>query len=558
MLRTLDSIRGTRQSAAVGERQFLLTSIVLVGLACALRLFRIGSQELWADEAYSYLLAAAPEWFGPATLSNNTPPLYHILLRGWMMVAGEDETGLRLFSALFGALFVVTVICAGRVMFRPTVGLWSGGFAAIAPIHIFYSQEARAYALMIFALMLAYVLLWRAMERNTAFWWASASLAGALALYSHSSAVLGLVPTVMLPWAVVSTQPARQLWTRYVTAMAAACLLFSPWLVASVLGASHQLDDASLPWLAMNWIQIPPPLAIPKSLEILGLGGHAGLVLALVKQFRLIEYPRWAELLGLGLVLALLLWSAVPWGDNGLGVPHLRKRKVWLWTTLLLPLGALWLGSYLIRPMYIVGRYDLVVFPAFTLLIGLALAKLQSLPRKGLCLAFGVAFVFSIPLMTKLYLYYRVPESFAVRQTVEFLGQAVRNNDALVFTGARGQLLLYYLSRLGYRWDSGMCRNHDAGRLFQCRFIPRENERTLLVYDRPAPSSLLDELGAITAGLPPSGTLWLAFQRLGTTSDGRALLDPDVSFIDDVSRLGLSVVPELSREGIYAFRRSEE
>src|SRR5579885_2572855 len=88
--------------------RYLAAAIGVVLLALLLRLHGIGTQELWVDEAYSYLLATAPDWLGPATLANNTPPLYHFLLRGWMVVAGQDEAGLRLLSAAFGVLSVAT------------------------------------------------------------------------------------------------------------------------------------------------------------------------------------------------------------------------------------------------------------------------------------------------------------------------------------------------------------------------------------------------------------------------------------------------------------------
>src|SRR6185295_18382407 len=147
------------------------TASLLVLLAFLLRIYRIDTQELWLDEAYSYLLATAPDWFGPATLSNNTPPLYHFLLRGWIKFMGQGEDSLRLLSALFGVLFVAVVTWTGREMFTPSAGLWSGGFAAIAPIHVFYSQEARVYSLLILILAVTYVLIWRALQKNTRASW---------------------------------------------------------------------------------------------------------------------------------------------------------------------------------------------------------------------------------------------------------------------------------------------------------------------------------------------------------------------------------------------------
>jgi uncharacterized membrane protein len=529
----------------------------VVLLALLLRLHGIGTQELWVDEAYSYLLATAPDWLGPATLANNTPPLYHFLLRGWMVVAGQDEAGLRLLSVAFGVLFVATVIWAGWEIFTPSVGLWSGAFAAIAPIHIFYSQEARTYSLLIFALALTSVLTWRALKTNTRLSWALVSCSVALSLYSHTFAVLGLLPTALLPWAAGINRSTQSLWRRYLAAAGVGIALFIPWVLASFLYAPHQLDDSTDPWLTYTWKQIPPALAIPKSLEILGLGGHAGLAPTLVKQFRILIFPGWAEAVGVAVLIALLFLAVVPWNDGALGISHLRRRKTWLFAALLFPLVTLWLGSYVVKPVYIVGRYDVLAFPAFTLLIGLAFSKLQHARPTGMLLMLGAGLL-CVSLGTKLSLYYDLSGHSQGRRTAEFLDSAVANDDALVFTGPRGQVLLYYLTRLGYEWSSGVCRNNAAARRFFCRFIPIENEHTQLVYARPPGSSLkplVDDLEQLTAALPSDGTLWLVFQRLGVRTDGYLLLEPDPGLLGEMDRLRFRVIPERSLDGIYALRR---
>jgi len=539
---------------------FLTAATGLAALALLLRLYKIGVQEFWLDEGYSYLLATAPDWFGPATMANNTPPLYHFLLRGWMAVAGQDEAGLRLLSAVFGTLFVIVVIWTGREIFTPAVGLWSGGFAAIAPTHVFLSQDARTYALLVFALTLTYVLLWRALHRNTGGAWALAVLAAALALYSHYLSVLGLLPTALLPWTLPPDRRTGQRWRRFLLAMSGALLLFGPWGLATFLLESHPLDPASSPWIEASWKQIPPALAIPKSLEILGLGGQAGLATTFVKQFAILEFSPGLRLLGVGALVALALWVAVPWGDRHLGVVELWRRKVWLATLLLFPLIALWVVSYWIRPIYILGRYDTVAFPAYTLMVGLGFAKLQRVSARGPLLAFVAALVLCIPLVTKLVRYYEAPAVPEARSTARFLDTFLADDDILLFTSPRGHLLLYYLSRIGYRWDSGRCRSQTTGRRFDCRFFPLDNERTLLGItgrDVSLWQAARQDLHAALARLPPAGgTVWLVVQWSSVTPQGLALLEFDGLVVDELTRLRFTVDLERARDDIYPFRRS--
>jgi 4-amino-4-deoxy-L-arabinose transferase-like glycosyltransferase len=534
-----------------GDSRFVLGATAITILAFLLRVYRIGRLELWLDEAYSFLLATTPEWFGLATLSNNTPPLYHFLLRGWMALAGDSEAGMRLLSALFGTGFVAVVIWGGRALFTPTVGLWSGGVAAVSPLHVFYSQEARAYALLVLTLMLTYALLARALRQNTWRAWGLVSGAAALALYSHPVAVLGLLPTVLLLWAQAPDQPTGRRWLRYGAAMFGACLLYLPWLLASTLLAHHGTENPFAPWMKQNWQITPPALAIPKSLEVLGLGAQAGLHPAVIKQFRSLDFPQEVRLLGLILLAGLGLVAAVPWFDTRVGVPGLWKRKVWLWVSLFFPLVVLWLVSALIRPIYIVGRYDIVALPAYTLLCGVALTKLHRMPVVGPGLATIVVVAMGVTVGTKLVRYYAVPSQPFGQESAAFLDTSIDNGDVVVFSGDQWFPVLYYLHRRGYDWHDGVCEHRAAARRFACRLFPTEVERTLVSTSLEIASTLeviqadVEQVIASLSGSP--STLWVAFNFLGGVAEGTLTL----------TRLDALLARELAHEGFHQTRASE-
>ena len=76
--------------------------LVLV-LAVVLRAPRLGLEELTTDEAFSWRLATYP----PAEIVARTatdvhPPLYYLVLDGWMKVAGEGPAALRSLSLILG------------------------------------------------------------------------------------------------------------------------------------------------------------------------------------------------------------------------------------------------------------------------------------------------------------------------------------------------------------------------------------------------------------------------------------------------------------------------
>ena len=84
------------------------------------------------------------------TRHEQTPPLYFMLARGWIHVFGSGEVGLRSLSALFGTATVPVVYLAGAAMRSRRAGLIAAAFTALSPLTIWYSQEARNYALLLF------------------------------------------------------------------------------------------------------------------------------------------------------------------------------------------------------------------------------------------------------------------------------------------------------------------------------------------------------------------------------------------------------------------------
>ncbi|MGA7286736.1 MAG: hypothetical protein WBX02_01480, partial [Terriglobales bacterium] len=76
---------------------------LVVALAAALRLFRLGVRSFWLDEAVSAMLARVDRHvFASAVIHRQANMvLYYLLLRGWTRL-GSSEFALRSFSALAG------------------------------------------------------------------------------------------------------------------------------------------------------------------------------------------------------------------------------------------------------------------------------------------------------------------------------------------------------------------------------------------------------------------------------------------------------------------------
>src|SRR5207253_5308105 len=117
-----------------------------------------------------------------------TPPLYFVSVWFWAHVFGTSALGLRSLSAVAGTAAVPVAYLAGREMGTKRIALLAAALVAFNPFLVWYSQEARAYALL--ATLCACGLLFflralQAQERRALLWWAVAS---ALALATHSFA----------------------------------------------------------------------------------------------------------------------------------------------------------------------------------------------------------------------------------------------------------------------------------------------------------------------------------------------------------------------------------
>jgi uncharacterized membrane protein len=168
----------------------------LTALAAFLRFSTLGSQSYWYDEAVtvqlvrrslSGMLRAIPG-------SESTPPLYYVLAWGWSRLFGTSDVGLRSLSAVFGTATVPAAYAAARVFVSRRTSLVAAALVAVSPFLVWYSQEARAYAVFVFFGTLSLALMGRAARPGASrslFWWA---LSAALALATHYFALFLVAP----------------------------------------------------------------------------------------------------------------------------------------------------------------------------------------------------------------------------------------------------------------------------------------------------------------------------------------------------------------------------
>lgn len=166
--------------------KFLLLGILILGLA--LRLINL-NQSLWLDEAISVNGArnfSAIELLAKFSPGDFHPPLHYLLLKVWISVFGASEVSARSLSVLFGVATIWVVFLIGRRLFTREIGLIAAVFMATAPLHIYYSQEARMYVPVAFFTAVAVLFFLKLIGKNgdNLINWLGLILSGTVLLYT--------------------------------------------------------------------------------------------------------------------------------------------------------------------------------------------------------------------------------------------------------------------------------------------------------------------------------------------------------------------------------------
>ena len=179
--------------AAPAARSPVLWALAgLIALGVAVRFASLGLQSYHHDEvitAMRVIPGSFLDMLHRVKTSESNPPLYYVLAWGWAKAFGTGEFGLRSLSALFGAATVPLGYLIGRQLASRRSGLILAALIAVNPMLIWYSQEARSYALLVFFGAASLLFFARALNtrsgRDLALW----AAASALALCSHYFAV---------------------------------------------------------------------------------------------------------------------------------------------------------------------------------------------------------------------------------------------------------------------------------------------------------------------------------------------------------------------------------
>jgi 4-amino-4-deoxy-L-arabinose transferase-like glycosyltransferase len=330
--------------------KFWILLFTLIGFG--LRVQQLGFQPLWGDEGWSFYFAAQPVGQLLAlTAIDIHPPLYYLLLKGWLALAGPGPEAARFLSVGCGVMLIPVVGVLGRRFFDGRTAAAGAGVTALMPLAVYYAQEVRMYGLVTLLAALSTYAFTRAHQKR---WQAAHIAVTAAALYTMYYAAF--VPLFQLVEAIIRHRrnPRRAGFIAMLRPFLWVGLLYLPWLIYAGprLVSYVQNKRAVEGYLPLNFIRF--------------MGDH-------LAAFSLGHLPPG---------LKPYVWAALPFviaaalGLAAMLTRH-RRRGLYLSLYLLIPL----LAGYVVNQVYpftppYYERTLLLAAPAFWLLIGAGIIRL--------------------------------------------------------------------------------------------------------------------------------------------------------------------------------------
>jgi len=436
--------------------------LLIMLLAFALRLYRLGYQSIWYDEAVSIHLAMKDlKGLTLHTAGDIHPPLYYYLLHFWILMAGPSEFSTAFLSLFFGVLIVALAYRLAGDLYGRQTGVLTAFLIAISPFNLWYSQEIRMYTLGAFLGLISLYCLVRlaGMTRRT------------------SSRRLGEVEA-----SSDRDQPTLRFWIAYV--LSAAAGLYTLYYFAFLILFENLFV---IGWWLFNRVN---NRKVPLSLARWLLAQAGVLVLCLpwlpiaLRQMLDPPVPPWRGFVGLGTVV-MESWAALAMGES------VDPQSVLVWPLLsflfaiyLLGLlrpsagsrggvGAALLAGYTFVPLLMTyllslrtplfhARYVFTYSPAFYLVLALGLVRLRARWRFSLPITLAIL---TVACGYSIYNFHFTPEyaSDDHRGAVTFVEERIAPGDAVLINAgyAYPPFLYYYGGETAWR---GRLVDYEPGR----------------------------------------------------------------------------------------------
>jgi len=162
-------------------------ALLFLFVTWALRTATLTLQSMWIDEvmALYFTRGTFAETLHTIVRPEHNGPLYYLLLFWWRHLVGDSDFAVRYLSVLFSVLSIPLLYQLARRLLTERTAVLALWLAAFSPFTLWFAQEAKMYALHMWAATASTLALLEAFRTGRWWRWATYALLLSSTLYSH-------------------------------------------------------------------------------------------------------------------------------------------------------------------------------------------------------------------------------------------------------------------------------------------------------------------------------------------------------------------------------------
>ena len=459
------------RGAKLVRPSFVLLVILLAALFA--RIYQLDTEDLWVDEAIAVSISSnSLGGLLEASLPDGNPPLYYVLLHYWMWLFGDSEFSVRLPSALFGLCSVAMMYKVGCTLFGKGTGLIAALILALSVYHIFYSQEARTYSMMVLLALISYYFFLRLLEGEDYKVLAGYVLSTTALMYSHHYGLFFVIAQTLFLLGFYSLKrrreraPSLKMWA---LAGGAVATLYIPGFLYLAYPLTHPEHR--------GWIEDTVPMIT--QLDLVSVL-HTYAVYAQAPGLRAPKYY-FALLMLFAAASAVAL--AASKGERG----KLYLLSLWLLVPIALPL----LLSQIVTPL-VHARYSIAALPAFYLLAAEGIKRVGrvamrpltngQVPLAALCVIVIVFLIMAFSSLDVLHRYFTTEKKEPWRTVVGDVKPQAKRDDLFIISPELSRFPFdYYASREAFFQEAQEVSLDDREQANEVGSVASGSDRVWLV-----------------------------------------------------------------------------
>ena len=405
---------------------------LIVILATFLRVYQLGMECIWLDEATSILISEKGLFEIIRTTKSDVHPAFYYIILHFMTWFGQSEFMVRVPSMIFGIFSIPFMYLVSKRLFGVREGLISSFLLSISLMHIYYSQEARMYSLLVFLVLASIYFFYSAVEENKTWLWLGFIISTVLGIYTHYFGFF-IFPIEITFYALTQIS---------MNSGSALHIKFKNVRNIKLFGAS----TAIIIFLIIPRIQIFLNQAASRvGGEVtwgMNQSNFAGLLLTRFSTFSMTPSTTFLLLFVVGIIASII---------------HNKKQMLLLGMWFVLPIM---LSYYLAALMPIQPRYLIFILPAFLIIISrgitatagllsptnsLSKTKLYAAQKNQTFIILGIILLFCVISFNPIQNYYTTSQKNDWRGTADYLESRTQSGDVIVpLPGYMGKPLEYY------------------------------------------------------------------------------------------------------------------